>query len=143
MTMLGTRRSDALATDTALPPDPHLTACTTAVDLIIEETTVAGITCDRPKAWAIVHTMAQLPARAQTRRDRMVLFGPGEMDQLHEVLDVVMPDDTRARPGTAHAALQTVAGTQLTHTRRILDGGLAPDGTPAVCCVGYPGVLTG
>jgi hypothetical protein len=109
------------------------------VDGIIREATAAGVPCDPDTAEVLIGALENA-AGACTEPGSVYYFTQPELNAMHRVLDVVMPDETTPTPGSVHEALDStlLGDDQVTfrHTRRIRDG------EPGVrYCAVYVGVL--
>jgi hypothetical protein len=89
-------------------------------ELVVRECTAAGVECSLDLAFEFIHVIEQAIEGCRTTGDQY-LFSQRQLDRVHTVMDVVMPDDTPALDGSAHAAVQrfVLAGDEvaLTHTK--------------------------
>jgi hypothetical protein len=131
---------EAVTTD--VTPDEAVEEEITRADLISAiraEAADVGVRCSAGTAKALIWSLENA-ARDCVIPGDVYYFSQRELDRMHHVLDVVMPDDTVATLGSAYALLQRglLGPNQVafTHTRRIRDG----EPGAVYCCV-YVGVL--
>jgi hypothetical protein len=91
------------------------------ISIVVDEATAKGVACTTEQAEALIATLEKAAAYCRDNTGKVYFFEPDEMSTFHAVLDAVVPDNTVANPGSAHAelnrALLTGGQVAFTHTR--------------------------
>ena len=94
--------SAAVASPAQAPQAPTKPPINVVIKAIATESRAKGVPCNRRRAKAVYNILALAVKQCRLYTGGVYHLDDDDLDRCHAVLEVVMPDDTVARDGSAH-----------------------------------------